>query len=78
MKFSQFRASTAGRLLRIVVGLALIIAGLMMRSTGGYILAAVGLLPLAAGAFDRCILAPLFHMPFSGKAIRTCKPKIKK
>lgn len=77
MKFSQFMASTAGRLLRIVVGLALVIAGLMMQSTLGYILAVVGLLPLAAGAFDWCILAPLFRMPFSGKAIRACEPRIK-
>lgn len=70
-------ASTAGSYLRIVVGLALVIAGLAMQSTGGYILAAVGLLPLAAGAFDWCIFAPLFRMPFSGKAIRACTPKIK-
>jgi hypothetical protein len=73
MKFSQFMASTAGRLLRIVAGIALVIVGLMMQSTGGYILAVVGLLPLAAGVFDWCIFAPLFRMPFTGKAIRACK-----
>lgn len=75
MKFSQFMASTTGRLLRIVVGLSLVIAGVTMQSKGGYILAAVGLLPLAAGAFDWCILAPLLRVPFSGKAIRACSVK---
>lgn len=77
MKFSQFMASTAGRVLRIVAGLALVITGLMMQSTGGYILAVIGLLPLAAGVFDWCIFAPLMHMPFTGKAIRACKVQSK-
>lgn len=74
MNFSQFMASTAGRVLRIVAGLALIVIGLMMQSTGGYVLAAVGLFPLAAGVFDWCIFAPLLGMPFTGKAIRACRP----
>jgi hypothetical protein len=73
MKFLQFIASPAGRLLRIVASLALIIAGLMMHSTGGYILAVVGLAPLLAGVFDFCIFAPLFKMPFMGKDIRAKK-----
>ena len=73
MKFSQFMASTTGRLLRIIAGIVLVIVGLMMQSTGGYVLAVVGLLPLAAGVFDWCIFAPLFRMPFTGKAIRACK-----
>lgn len=72
MKFSQFMASTLGRLLRIVAGLAVIITGILIHSTGGYILTVAGLLPLAAGAFDWCLLAPLFHVPFTGKAIRAC------
>lgn len=66
-------ASTTGRLLRIIVGAALVIAGLMMQSTGGYIMAVVGLLPLAAGVFDWCIFAPLLRIPFTGKAICACK-----
>lgn len=73
MGFFQFMASTAGRLLRIVVGLALVVVGLMMQSTGGYMLAAVGLLPLAAGVFDWCVFAPLVGMPFKGKAVRAGK-----
>lgn len=71
MKFSQFMANTAGRILRIVAGVALIVAGLVLQSTIGYVLVVVGLVPLAAGVFDFCVLAPLFGMPFTGKAIRS-------
>lgn len=71
MKFSQFMASTTGRLLRIIAGVGLIVGGLMLQSTTGYILVVVGLVPLAAGVFDFCVLAPLFGMPFGGKAIRS-------
>lgn len=73
MKFAQFMASPAGRWLRILAGAALILTGLFLQSTGGYVLAAVGLVPLAAGLFDWCLLAPLLNMPFSGKEIRARK-----
>ncbi len=55
--------------MRIVVGLALIAAGVL---TGGWwlALAALGLLPLAAGAFDFCVLGPLFRLPFVGPRFR--------
>lgn len=65
--------SPAGRLLRIVVGIALIAWGLCMHSTAGFI-AVVGVVPFAAGLFDWYLFAPLMHMPFTGKAIRTCEP----
>ncbi len=72
MKFSQFMASTLGRILRIVVGIALIYLGVyVMNNTGGYVLAVVGAVPLLAGIFDFCVFAPLFGMPFSGKSTRT-------
>jgi hypothetical protein len=70
MKFSQFMASTAGRLLRVTAGLFLIVIGIILNSAAGYILAGIGLLPLMAGIFDWCIFAPLLGMPFSGRAIR--------
>lgn len=71
MAFSKFMASTAGRLIRIVAGIVLIIVGLaVVQGTGGIILAVIGLVPLAAGVFDFCIFAPLFGQPFSGPAIR--------
>ena len=73
MKFSQFMASPAGRVLRIVAGIALIAWGLYMQSTAGYVIAVIGLVPLLAGVFDKCVFAPLFKQPFDGKAIRSGK-----
>ena len=71
MSFINFMASTAGRLLRAIAGLALIFVGIfVMKGVGGDVLAIVGLAPLAAGVFDFCLLAPLLGAPFSGKAIR--------
>lgn len=67
MGFARFMSSTAGRALRVVAGLALIVIGL---ATGTWWLAVVGLVPLLAGALDVCLFAPLFKAPFSGKALR--------
>lgn len=69
--FVTFMASTAGRVTRILAGLALIAVGLMtMGGIGGYVVAAIGLVPLAAGIFDFCVFAPLFGGPFNGAEIR--------
>lgn len=67
----KFMASPAGRIARIVVGLALIAGGLFgLGGTAGLIVAVVGVLPLAAGALDICVLAPLMGAPLSGRDIR--------
>jgi hypothetical protein len=50
--------STAGRLLRIALGLALIWWGFL--GTGGLIVGLIGLVPLLAGVVNFCIAAPLF------------------
>lgn len=75
MKFSKFMSSNSGRILRVIAGAALIVIGIIMKSTGGYVIAVIGAAPLLAGLFDFCIFAPLFHMPFMGKAIRAYKQK---
>lgn len=69
MAIIRFFASQPGRVLRAVLGLAMIAAGV---SLGGWwwLLAVAGLLPLAAGVFDFCTLAPLFRLPLSGRRIR--------
>ena len=54
---------------RIVAGNVLVLAGAVIGGVG-WILAIVGLVPLLAGAFDVCVFAPLFRMPFSGGEIR--------
>jgi hypothetical protein len=67
----SFLAGSAGRLVRALAGLALILVGLLLvRGTGGWIIAIIGLAPLLAGVFDFCIFAPLFGLPFVGPRLR--------
>lgn len=67
----SFLASSAGRLIRALAGLALVLVGLfLVRGTGGWIVAIIGLAPLLAGVFDFCIFAPLFGLPFIGPRLR--------
>ena len=73
-RLGQFMASGAGRITRIAAGVALIAGGLLaVGGTPGIILAAVGLVPLLAGAFDVCIFSALFGGPFTGSAIRAIR-----
>ena len=72
--FVKFMASPAGRITRIVAGIALIAWGLMgIQGVGGIIVSIVGLVPLVAGLFDFCVFAPLFGAPMSGPKIRSEK-----
>lgn len=72
-RLGQFMASAAGRIVRIVAGIALIGGGLLaVGGTAGIIMAAIGLVPLLAGAFDVCVFSALFGGPLSGAAIRAC------
>ena len=67
----SFLAGPAGRLIRAIAGLALILIGsFLVRGAGGWILAIIGLAPLLAGVFDFCIFAPLFGLPFVGPRLR--------
>jgi len=72
--FIAFMASPAGRITRIVAGIALIAWGLIgLGSTIGYVVAVIGVVPLLAGLFDFCVFAPLFGAPLSGPKIRAGK-----
>lgn len=69
--FFRFIASPAGRWARVIAGVVLILVGLLVvEGTGGVVLAVVGLVPLAAGLFDWCVLAPLTGLPFMGDRLR--------
>ncbi|HMB23389.1 MAG: DUF2892 domain-containing protein [Chloroflexota bacterium] len=72
--FVKFMAATAGRITRIVTGLALVLWGWMgLGGATGLVITIVGLVPLAAGLFDFCVFAPLFGAPLSGPRIRSAK-----
>jgi hypothetical protein len=69
--FIQFIASTTGRIVRVVAGIALVAWGILgLGGTAGIIVAVVGAVPLLAGLFDFCVFAPLFSCPLSGPKIR--------
>jgi len=67
MGLIKFLGSTAGRVTRAVAGILLIIWG---ASANLWVLIAVGIVFIAAGLFDFCLLAPLFKKPFNGKKLR--------
>lgn len=67
MGFIKFMSSTAGRVLRALVGVVVLILGM----TGGNVwLDLLGVFFIAVGVFDVCVFAPLFKLPLSGKATR--------
>jgi hypothetical protein len=69
-----FLAGTAGRVVRALAGLGLIVWGLLgLGGTTGIIVAVVGAVPLLAGLFDFCVFAPLFGAPFNGSKIRASR-----
>jgi len=62
----KFMSSSAGRLLRVIAGLALVVLGFALG--GGWLtLSIVGLIPFFAGAFNVCLLAPLMGQPLKGR-----------
>ena len=70
--FVSFMASTTGRIVRIVAGFGLIALGFLgIGGVAGPVVAAIGLVPLIAGAVDVCVFAPLFSSPITGPEIRS-------
>jgi hypothetical protein len=70
----SFLASTNGRIIRVAAGAALVLWGTMgLSGTAAVVVTVIGLVPLLAGLFDRCVFAPLFGAPFSGPKIRAAK-----
>ena len=68
--FIKFMASTTGRIVRVVAGIALVAWGILgLGGTVGIIVAVVGSVPLLAGLFDFCVFAPFFSCPLSGPKI---------
>ncbi len=69
-RFARFINSPAGRLARLVAGIGLVSWGVTQRGTAtGLVLVAVGLVPLAAGAFNLCVISALLGGPIRGARI---------
>lgn len=69
-RFIAYAVSPAGRTLRIIVGLIMVVAGFLSLSPLGSLVCAVGFFPLFSGAFDVCILGPLLNGYFRGDKMR--------
>ena len=69
--FAVFMASGTGRLLRIIAGVAIIAWGWSRHGQAVGIIAMVaGLVPLLAGVFNVCVIAPIIGAPFAGRDAR--------
>ena len=70
--FSKFLNSPAGRILRLVAGIAFLVVGYIYRDhTLGIVSMVWGILPLSAGVFDICYVSAALGGPLSGKKIRS-------
>jgi hypothetical protein len=68
----RFLATTQGQVARILAGLSLILLAAIriQNKTLKWIIALIGLFPLSAGLLDKCLLAPIFGLPFEGEQLR--------
>lgn len=65
--FARLMASGYGRLVRLGFGIALVAVGLtLVPLPAGLAIAAFGLVPIAAGMFNLCPVAPLWGGHFLG------------
>ena len=71
MKFVKLMTSPFGRGLRIVLGSVVIAMGLfVIGGTLGTIMALIGMVPLAGGVLDFCIISALLGYGFNGAKAR--------
>jgi Inner membrane protein YgaP-like, transmembrane domain len=76
MALIQFMSGAAGRIARAIAGVVLVGLGLfVIQGALGWVVALVGLLPLAAGTFDFCLLDALFGIPLKGRDARASHGK---
>ncbi len=72
--FARFMASGYGRLTRLGFGIALVAVGLaLVPRPAGLVIAGFGLVPIAAGAFNLCPVAPLWGGHFFGSQYGAAK-----
>jgi hypothetical protein len=69
MQFLSFMNTPAGRAIRVVAGLLLVAAGLLVGGGFGLALAAFAVLPIATGVFGVCPVNPLVGQPMRACAV---------
>lgn len=71
MQFVKFMTSSAGRVARIILGIAVIALGqLVVQGTIGTVMSVVGLIPIAGGLLDFCLIGKALGYPFKGSETR--------
>jgi hypothetical protein len=64
MAFAEFMSTPLGRVLRVAFGALLIYVGLnVVQGVGGTVIALLGIVPIAAGLLNLCIIGPLLGAP---------------
>lgn len=69
MQFVEWMSRPAGRILRAVAGVILIGVGLYFQGVWGYVVAVVGVVPVLAGVFNFCLIAPILGAPFRARSL---------
>jgi hypothetical protein len=69
MSFLSFMNSTAGRAIRVVLGLALVVLGVLVGGGLGIAIAVFALLPMATGIFGICPVNPILGQPLRACAV---------
>ncbi|QIN78415.1 DUF2892 domain-containing protein [Rubrobacter marinus] len=67
MAFARFMSRPMGRIIRVVLGLAIIASGIWIGGTTGIVVGLIGLAPIAAGAFNFCLAGPIVGGYFEGR-----------
>ena len=69
--FAQLMNAPTGRALRVVAGLGLMGVGLLaIGGTAGFVVAAIGVIPIAAATLDLCLIGPVLGASPAGRDIR--------
>ena len=71
MRFLSFMNTSTGRVIRVVGGLVVLAAGILLGGTVGVALAVFSVLPIATGVFGLCPINPLFGQPMRACAVPT-------
>lgn len=67
IKAAAWLAGPAGRWGRIVIGAALVIAGVLTGGAIGIVIALVGLVPVGLGMSNRCLISRAIGAPWKGQ-----------
>jgi len=67
IKVAAWLGGMGGRVARIVLGAALVIAGVAIGGVGGTIVALIGLVPIGLGMSNRCLISKVIGAPWKGE-----------